>query len=112
MSHNYKIEVEVEVAKEDRTVLRQGEVAKIRKTLEDWGFHPDDDECCDQIDRWFVTFWGERSLGGRSPDDAHAELEKILPGVVTKWRCIDYDDWDEILGKSEEESEEPAVLES
>ncbi len=95
MSHEYKIEVEAPLGQDCQAEQRQGVTA----SLIEWGFDPDG---TDLVDTNVVQYWGYRSLGGgRTPDEAHAELEAKIPGVVTRWRCVDYDEWDDEFGKKE-----------
>lgn len=96
MSQTYKIEVEVIVPDDANEDRRRAEVLVI---LNQWGFEPDNADGYRGVGT--VNFWGERSLGGRGPEEAHAELLKVLPGSVTRWRCIDYDEWDEVIGEVE-----------
>jgi len=105
MSHEYEIQVDVPVPPGDTANPPSD---GIRGVLVSWGFDPDGE---DFVDDGVYQFWGSRSLGGgKTPDSAHAELMEFLPGAVTRWRCVDYDEWDEVIGEKEEPT--PGVLET
>ena len=48
--------------------------------------------------------WGEGSIsGGIRTEDRHEELVKLFPDkkVVSRWRCTEYDEWDDTYGESD-----------
>lgn len=64
------------------------------------------------------AYWGHRTMSATLPDDAHKDLlarvqqspafEGLEVNVTTRWRCTDYDEWDDEFG--EKEDGQPAVL--
>ncbi len=98
MSSEYKIEVVVNpVYEEDEGVAQT--------LLEKWGMHVDG---CQQVAEYTWNYWGHKTLTKTAPSEAHDQIRKILDDselsetmqvvVTTRWRCIDYDEWDEVIG--------------
>ena len=53
-----------------------------------------------------LHLWGSGSMNSVvTLDERHDELQKLFPGkkVVTRWRCTEYDDWDESIGEGDDD---------
>jgi hypothetical protein len=48
-----------------------------------------------------LTCWGSGAISGAiQPDDRHEEIKTKFPDkhVITRWRCTEFDEWDEEHG--------------
>ncbi len=114
MSHEYKIQVEVNPVYEENE-------GTVQALLEKWGMKVDGREL---VSDYTYVYWGHLTLSGLvEPFEAQANLVELLDesgelsempaDVITRWRCIDDDQWDmELDSRDDEEKEaaEPAVL--
>jgi len=60
-----------------------------------------------------LVMWGEHPIsGGLDPQDRHAELKEAWPNktVDSRWRCVEYDGWDDEISDSDLEEAEEAEL--
>jgi hypothetical protein len=52
-----------------------------------------------------LIVWGESAMsGGILVEERHEEICQSLPGkkVVSRWRCTEFDTWDDVIGDEEE----------
>lgn len=50
-----------------------------------------------------LVYEGEITLGGgKCEHEAHLELKELLPSLsATKWKCMEFSDWDEVIDDDE-----------
>ena len=102
MSHTYKVEVEI------HPVFVRDEAAA-RAILESWGMNIEGEDGGDEYVR---AYWGSRTMSATLPDEAHEDLvarvsqspsfADLEVNVTTRWRCTDYDEWDDTFGEKED----------
>ena len=94
MSAWYKYQIEVSPCPDDDMHARLG----------DLGYPVSEGRAVDS--GWCVE--GEVSLSAsRDHRERHAEIAALFPGkkVTTRWRCMDYDEWDETFGSEDDQDE-------
>lgn len=102
MSRLYMIEVHVKASKEEHL--------NIVKALEHWGMSltpPHGEEPFSSYEKGYLMYEGEIILaGGQEENESHLELKEVLPNfpLTTKWNCVEYREWDEVI-RDEEEGE-------